>query len=103
MAQVHVCEKYIANGEVVFWAFMYLEKAYVTIDRHGMWSMLRVYGVGRKLLKAGQRFYVDSREYVRVGVSMSKWFLVNIGLRQGSDVSMVVECIYGWRGASGEC
>ena len=40
-----VCEKYLANGNDVFWAFMDLEKAYDTIDRHGMWQMLRVYGV----------------------------------------------------------
>ena len=40
-----VCEKYLANGKVVFWAFMELEKAYDTIDRHSMWQMLRVYGV----------------------------------------------------------
>ena len=41
-----VCEKNLANGKGVFWAFMDLEKAYDTIDRHGMWQMLRVYGVG---------------------------------------------------------
>ena len=28
------------------WAFMGLEKAYDTIDRHDKWKMLRVYGVG---------------------------------------------------------
>ena len=31
-----VCEKYLANGKDVFWVFMDLEKAYYTIDRHGM-------------------------------------------------------------------
>ena len=31
-----VCEKYLANSKDVFWAFMDLEKAYDTIDRHGM-------------------------------------------------------------------
>ena len=43
-----VCEKYLANGKDVFWAFMDLEMAYDTIDRHGMWQMLRFYGVGGK-------------------------------------------------------
>ena len=43
---------------------MDLEKAYDTVDRHGMWQMLRVYGVGGKLLKAMQNFYVDSRAHV---------------------------------------
>ena len=41
-----VCEKYLSNGKDVFWAFMDLEKVYDTIDRHGMWQMLRVCGVG---------------------------------------------------------
>ena len=62
-----VCEKYLANGEDVFWAFMDLEKAYDTIDRHGMWQMLRAYRVVGKLLKAVQSFYLDSRPCVLVG------------------------------------
>ena len=41
-----VCVKYLANGKHVFWASMDLKKAYDTIDRHGMWHMLRLYGVG---------------------------------------------------------
>ena len=57
-------------------------KAYDTIDRHGMWQMLRVYGVGRKLFKAVQSFYVDSTACVRVGNDVSEWFPVNVGLRQ---------------------
>ena len=55
-----MCEKYLASGKDEFWAFMDLEKAYDTIDRHGVWQMLKMYGVGRKLLKAAQSFYVDS-------------------------------------------
>ena len=31
-----VCEKYLANRKDVFWAFMGMENAYDTIDRHGM-------------------------------------------------------------------
>ena len=36
LAVRQVCEKYRANGKDVFFAFMDLEKAYDTIDRHGM-------------------------------------------------------------------
>ena len=31
---------------------MDLEKAYDTIDRHSMWQILRVYGVGRKMVES---------------------------------------------------
>ena len=41
-----VCEQYRVNGKHVFSAFMDLEKACDTIDRHGMRQMLRVHGVG---------------------------------------------------------
>ena len=74
-----VCEKYLANMKDVFGAFMDLEKAYDTIDRHGMWQMLRVYGVGGKLLKAVQSFYVDSWACVWLGNYVSDWFPVNVG------------------------
>ena len=53
-AVMQVCEKFLANGKDVFWAFMDLEKTYDTIDRHGMWQMQRVHGVGGKLLKTLQ-------------------------------------------------
>ena len=66
---------------------MDLKKAYDIIYRHGMWQMLRVYGVGGKLLKAVQSFYVDSRASVRVGNDVSEWFPGNVGLRQGFVMS----------------
>ena len=66
---------------------MDLEKAYDTIDRHGMWQVLRVYGVGGKLLKAVQSFYVESTACVRVGNDVSEWFPINVRLRQGCVMS----------------
>ena len=44
-------------------------------------------GVGGKLLKAVQSFYIDSRACVRVGNDVSEWFPVNVGLRQGCAMS----------------
>ena len=58
----------------VFWAFTDLEMAYDTLDRHGMWQMLRVYVVGGKLLTAVQSFYIDSRACVRVGNDVDECF-----------------------------
>ena len=87
LAVSHVCEEYLVNVKDVSWAFMDLETAHDTIDRHGMWQMLRVYGVGGKLLKAVQGFYVDSKACVRVGNDVSEWFPVNVVLRQGGVIS----------------
>ena len=74
-------------GKDVFWAFMDLAKAYDTIDRHGMWQVLRVYGVGENLLKAVQSFYIDSSACVQVGNYVSEWYPIDVGLRQGCVMS----------------
>ena len=76
-----------AIKQILLLLLMDLEKAYDTIDRHGMWQMLRVYGVRGKLLKAVQSFYVDSRVGVRVEKDVREWFSVNVGLRQGCVMS----------------
>ena len=66
---------------------MDFEKAYDTIDQHGMWHMLIVYGVGGKLWKAVQSFYVDGRVRAWIGNDMNEWFPVNVGLKQGCVMS----------------
>ena len=91
-----VCVKYLTNGKDVFWAFMDLEKAYDTIDRHGMWQILRVYAVGGKLLKAVQRCYVDSRACVWVGNNVCEWFPVDVVLRQGCAMFPCLFNVYIW-------
>ena len=64
---------------------MDLEKAYDTIDRHGIWQMLLLYGVRLKLLKAVQSFYIDGWACVLVGNDVSEWLAV--GLRHGYVMS----------------
>ena len=60
----------------MFLAFMDLEKAYDIIEREGLWTVLRVCGLGGRLLIGVKRFYVNSRACARVGNSVSNWFPV---------------------------
>ena len=62
----------------------------IRLNQHGMWQMLRVYGVVGKLLKAVQSFYVENRACVRVRNDASEWFSVNVIQTGLCDVSMVV-------------
>ena len=74
--------------------FMHLEKAYDTFNRLSMWQMLRVCWVGGKWLKIVKGFYVDSRACVLMGMDVSEWFLLKVGLRQGCVVSPGMFNIY---------
>ena len=78
-----ICKMYRRKGKDVYLAFLDLEKAYDRADREAMWNMMRLYGVGGKLLKAVKSLYVGSKVCVRVGNEMSDWFPVRVGLRQG--------------------
>ena len=82
-----ICEKYIAKNKDVYFAFLDLEKAYDRIDRKAMWKVLRIYGIGGRLLRAVESLYAGSKACVRVGSELSEWFSVKVGLRQGCVMS----------------
>ena len=52
-----------------------------------MWNVLRLYGIGGRLLRGVKSFYVGSKACVRVGNEVSEWFPVRVGLRQGCVMS----------------
>ena len=79
-----VCEKNLAKGKKVFWAFINLRNTYDRFDKVALLRVLRLYGVGCNPLKAVQSYYVGSRACVKVGSNVSVWFTVEVGLRQGS-------------------
>ncbi len=51
-----VCEKYLAKGNDVFWAFMDLEKAFEIIDKEVLWIILSLYVLGGRLLNGVKSF-----------------------------------------------
>ena len=56
---------------------MDLEKAYDTIDWHGMWQMIRTsIWSCRIFVESSAEFYVDCREWVRVGNNVSGFLLM---------------------------
>ena len=71
----------------VYVAFMDLEKAYDRVDRDAMWQVMRIYGLGGRVLEGIKSFYEQGRACVRVGSELSESFEVKMGLRQGCVMS----------------
>ena len=71
----------------MYFAFLDLEKAYDRVDRDATWNVLRLYGIGGRLLRGVKCLYVGSKACVRVGNEVSEWFLVRVGLIQGCVMS----------------
>ena len=82
-----VCEKMREKKKRVYVAFMDLEKAYDRVDRDAMWQVMRIYGLGGRVLEGIKSFYEEGRACVRVGSELSESFEVKMGLRQGCVMS----------------
>ena len=68
-------------------AYMNLKEVYDRVDRNAMWNVLRIFGIGGRLLQGVKSLYEDSKACVRVGNEVSEWFPVRVGLRQGCVMS----------------
>lgn len=82
-----ILEKLSEKQKVACMAFLDLEKAYDRVQRESLWEVLKIYGIGGKLLNAIKSFYKCSESCVRVCREESKWFEVKVGLRQGCVMS----------------
>ena len=52
------------------------------------WLLIKLYGIGGRLLLGVKSLYVGSKACVRVGNEVSEWFPVRVGLRQGCVMSL---------------
>ncbi len=66
---------------------MDLEKAYDKVDWLALWEVLRMYGVGGKLLRAIKSFYEAASACVKIIGETSEHFEIKVGLRQGCVMS----------------
>ena len=61
-----ICEKYLGKDKDGYFAFLDLEKAYDRVDRDAMWNVLRLYGIGGRLLRGVKSLYVGSKACVKL-------------------------------------
>ncbi len=59
-----------------------------------MWDVLKIYGVGGKLLSAIKSFYEEASACVKINVETSEHLEIKVGLRQGCVMSPWLFNIY---------
>ena len=68
-------------------AFIDFSKAYDRIDRTLLWHKLEQFGISDDFLKTLQALYADVKCSVRVNNTLTDWFNVSMGLKQGCILS----------------
>ncbi len=58
--------KNISRRKKLYAAFMNLEKAYDRVDWLALWDVLKIYGVGGKLLSQIKSFYEEASACVKI-------------------------------------
>ncbi len=75
---------------------MGLEKAYDRIDWLA-WEVLRIYGVGGKLLTAIKSCYESASACVKINGETREHFEIKVGFKaEVCNVTMVIQYLYGW-------
>ena len=87
-------EKYLAANKRLNMAFVELEQAFDRVPRKVIWWALRKRGVEEWILRLVQEMYANARNHVRVGEGYSEEFKVNVGVHQGSVLSLLLLSLF---------
>jgi hypothetical protein len=74
--------------------FIDIQKAYDRVWRDGLWYKLHKYGLSGKLWRVLRSIYESVESCVLVNDRQSRWFDIEIGLRQGCLLSPILFAIY---------
>nr|GEW20712.1 hypothetical protein [Tanacetum cinerariifolium] len=80
-------EKYRKRQRDLHLAFLDLEKAYDSVPRELIWKTLVDKGTSRRYIKVIKDMYDGARTRVRTPIGNTEFFLVEVGLHQGSAIS----------------
>ncbi|KAK3569482.1 hypothetical protein QTP86_031418 [Hemibagrus guttatus] len=86
-------EKYRDGQRELHCVFVDLEKAYDRVPRKELWYCMRKSGVAEKYVRVVQDMYERNRTVVRCAVGQTEEFKVEVGLHQGSALSLFLFAI----------
>ena len=83
----YIVETRLKKKQETHVAFIDFSKAYDRIDRTLLWHKLEQFGISGDFLKTLQALYADVKCSVRVNSTLTDWFNISMGLKQGCILS----------------
>ena len=78
----------------MYGAFIDYQKAFDLVDRSSLWSKLIGFGLNGKIFTVIYNLYLNAKSCVKSGYSTSEFFLCNIGVRQGENLSPLLFALF---------
>ena len=72
------------------YCFIDIQKAYDRVWREGLWEKLAEYGISGKMWRVLRSIYENVESSVMLGGNNSRFFPINVGLRQGCILSPIL-------------
>ena len=82
-----IIEKCVAGNANIIINFIDFQKAFNSVQRTVVWSILAHYGIPEKIIGIIKGMYKESRCTVRVEGRIGEWFQIVTGVRQGCILS----------------
>ena len=84
----------LSKKKRLYGAFLDFEKAFDKVERAFLWQKLLDQKINGKILKVIKNVYENAKSCITVNNNVSDFFQVNIGVRQGENLSPVIFALF---------
>lgn len=89
-----LAEKYEEFGKELYVCYIDFRKAFDSVWRKGLWTVMRHYGYPEKIIRILENAYRDTFSAVRVDGDLTDWFNTVVGVLQGCVLSPLLFNIF---------
>ena len=89
-----IIDLYLFRGKKLFCAFIDYKKAFDSVNRSLLWQKLLTHHIDGKMFKVIHSLYANAKSCVRLRHAKSEFFVSNVGVRQGENLSPILFSLF---------